>query len=141
MVLLTHYNLLPSHHLFGSSNDNVPVDYYDVDTTSDTVLYTLLTGALFSKRTFNSRSQKARYLHISPSLHGMYFSRGGSDPEVFYPLSDVIVLLTHSHLLHRVLTFARQMRMFLICSLHLLKNVRLCFRLPQFLNDHVGTST
>lgn len=93
MVLLTHYNLLPSYNLYGSKQDSIPVDYYDVDTNPRTVLNTLLTGALFTRRTFYTKAQKTRYLHISPSLHGIYFSRAGYDSEVFISLSDILVFL------------------------------------------------
>lgn len=93
MVLLTHYNLLPSYDLYGSKQDSIPIDYYDVDTNASTVLNTLLTGALFTRRTFYTKAQKTRYLHISPSLHGFYFSRDGFDPEVFVSLSDIVVFL------------------------------------------------
>lgn len=92
--LLQHYNLLPpSQKLFGSSTEKLPLDYYDVDTSSKSVINALLTGALFAQKSYNSRSQKTRYLSIPPTLDHICFSRQGEDVDQAYPLSEVVVLL------------------------------------------------
>lgn len=90
--LLQHYNLLsPTQNLFGSSSEKLPVDYYDVDVSSETVIRTLMNGALFAQKTLNSRSQKTRYLSIPPTLDSICFSRQGDDVDQTYPLSEVVV--------------------------------------------------
>ena len=92
--LLQHYNLLPpAQNLFGSSSEKLPLDYYDVDTSPKSVINTLVTGALFAQKSYNSRSQKTRYLSIPPTLDHICFSRQGEDIDQAYPLSEVVVCL------------------------------------------------
>ena len=92
--VLDHYNLNYSHYAFGMYPDvQRQVDYYDIDCNEEVILSMLQRGCLFSQRTVNSRSQKSRFLSISPSLDCICFSRQGEEIEQVFMLSDVIVLL------------------------------------------------
>ena len=89
--LLNHYNLLTSkRNDFGSDETPVLMDWYNTDETARTVTTTLLRGALFSRRLFNNRSQKSRYLRLPITFDRLCFSRVGEASESSFELSEVL---------------------------------------------------
>ena len=88
--LLNHYNLSSKRNDFGSDETPVLMDWYNTDETAHTVTTTLLRGALFSRRLFNNRSQKSRYLRLPVTLDRLCFSRVGEASESSVELSEIL---------------------------------------------------
>ena len=110
MELLHHYNLLlPSQQPFGSSLSAFSKDCYDVDCNAKTVSVTLLQGARFLHRTFNTRSQKSRLLAIAPTFDRLLFCKHNREIEQVFSLSEVVVEFIRS-IDCRMWTSVRQIR-------------------------------
>lgn len=87
-----HYNLVfPSQQRFGSVVDSVSHDFYQMANDGQSILTLFMRGAVFTKRTMNMRSQKARCMRIAPSLDRLFFSRVGDDVDDEISMSDVMV--------------------------------------------------
>ena len=66
-------------------------DFYQLANAGQSILTLFMRGAVFTKRTMNMRSQKARCMRIAPSLDRLLFSRVGDDVDDEISLSDVMV--------------------------------------------------
>ena len=121
-----HYNtVFPSQQRFGSLVEPVHADVYNMASDGMSVLTLLLRGALFSRRTMNMRSQKARYMRVVPSLDRLVFSRFGEEVEDEVSLSQVVSIelnKTEKNQPVIVIEFTSKRSMMLQCDLVVERN-------------------